>query len=259
MGVRIAVVQQDHNPGDVEANRRKALASVAQALSHDADVILFHEELLVGYVDDPRPLAEPVDGTTTRLFQRALRGTTSQVIYGLTERDGDDFYIAAIAVGADGLRGHYRKTHLWWDASGPRYEPNFYKAGDHWTTFDVGGYKAGIMICYDGDFLETTRSYANLGSAMLFWMNNRGSRGYEETRQKAELNSIIIATSCCCGRNERGEVCRGGSNIVDATGKLLAELWDKEGTIFADVEPSEVTALRRRNFYFVGQRRDLYR
>ncbi len=259
MSLRIAVVQQDHNPGRVEENRRKALASTRAALARGADVILFHEELLVGYADDPRSLAEPVAGTTTELFQQELRGTSSQVIYGLTERDGDSYYIAAAVVGADGLRAHYRKTHLWWNATGPRYEPGLYRPGDHWTTFDVCGHKAGIMICYDGDFLETARSYANLDCALLFWMNNRGSRGYEETRQKAELNSLILATSCCCGLNERGEACRGGSNIVDATGKLLAELWDREGIIYADVQPEAVMDLRRRNFNYVGQRRDLYR
>ena len=32
---------------------------------------------------------------------------------------------------------------------------------------------------------------------------------------------MIMATSCCCGVDESGSVCRGGSNITDATGKLL--------------------------------------
>jgi predicted amidohydrolase len=259
MSLRIAVVQQDHNPGGVEENRRKALASTREALARGAHIILFHEELLVGYAEDPRSMAEPVSGTTTGLFQQALGGTASQVVYGLTERDGTAYYIAAAVVGADGLRAHYRKTHLWWNATGPRYEPGLYRPGDAWTTFDVGGYKAGVMICYDGDFLETARSYANLGCVLLFWMNNRGSRGYEETRQQAELNSLIVATSCCCGLDERGQPCRGGSNIVDATGTLLAELWDREGIIYADVEPDRVMELRQRNPAYVGQRRDLYR
>lgn len=233
--------------------------SAAQAVDHGADVVLFHEELLVGYVEDPRALAEPVDGTTTRQFQEALRGTRTRVLYGLTERDGQDHYIAAVVVGSEGIVGHYRKTHLWWDASGARYEPGFYRPGDHWTTFDLGRFRAGVMICYDGDFPETTRSYANLGCTMLFWMNNRGSRGFEEVRDKARLNSIIIATSCCCGHDERMEPCRGGSNIVDAGGNLLAEIWDTEGIIYADVSPEDVLTLRQRNPWFVGQRRDLYR
>ena len=258
MSIKIAVVQQNHNPGSIEENRSKAVKSLIEAVENDADIVLFHEELIVGYVEDPRILAEPVDGISTQLFKEALKGSNSQVIYGLTEKSGDEYYIAALVVGSDGVHAHYRKTHLWWDAKGSRHEPSYYSPGMHWTTFDIKGVKAGIMICYDGDFFETTRSYANLDCEMLFWMNNRGSRGYKETRQKAELNSIIIATSCCCGYNERGNCCRGGSNIVDAKGNLLSEIWDKEGIIYADVDPAKVMELRNRNPYYIGQRRDLY-
>jgi len=70
--LRVAVVQQDGNPGGVQENRAKALAFAEQALAQGADVILFHEELLVGYAPDLAQLAEPVDGPTTRAFQALL-------------------------------------------------------------------------------------------------------------------------------------------------------------------------------------------
>lgn len=89
-------------------------------------------------------------------------------------------------------------------------------------------------------------------------MNNRGSRGYQEVRRLAETNSIIIATSCCCGPNENGHPCPGGSNVTDARGKLLSEIWDKEGVIYADVQPEEAIRLRNQNPWWRGQRGDLY-
>lgn len=100
------------------------------------------------------------------------------------------------------------------------------------------------MLCYDGAFPEMTRAYANRGCSVLFWLNQRESRGYAEVKDLAAQNSMIIATSCCCGVDELGRVCPGGSNITDATGKLLAEIWDREGTITADVCPAEVPAIR---------------
>lgn len=256
--VRIAVVQQAGNPGQVEANREKAMRFAEQALAHDADVILFHEELLVGYARNVRELAEPLDGPSVRAFRSLLKGSKALVICGLTERDGDRYYIAATAIGAGGVVAKYRKTHLWWAAQGLRYEPGVYTPGDRLVTFDVRGHKSGLMICYDGDFPEMARSYANLQCRMLFWMNNRGSRGYQEVRRLAETNSIVMATSCCCGPNENGNPCRGGSNIVDARGKLLGEIWDKEGAIYADVQPEEAARLRQQNPWWRGQRGDLY-
>lgn len=256
--VKIAVAQQNTVPGAVERNRARALEHAREALTEGAQIILFHEELLVGYYAGLRDLAEPVDGPTTRAFQHLLQGTDALVLYGLTEREGGDFYIAATLVSRDGVVANYHKTHLWWDATGLRHEPTFYRPGDRLVTFDVQGFKSGVMICYDGDFPEMARSYANLGCTMLFWMNNRESRGPNEVRPLARWNSMIMATSCCCGPDEAGRHCGGGSNIIDRDGRVLAELWDREGIIYAEVDPASVPAARAACPWFTGRRPDLY-
>ena len=258
LSLRIAVVQQNGNPGRPDENRAKALDYAARALAQDADVILFHEELLVGYSPDLRRLAEPLDGPTTQAFQELLSGTETLILYGLTERDGETFYISAPVVSASGVVANYHKTHLWWKAEGLRHEPTYYQPGDRLVTFWVKGAKCGIMICYDGDFPEMTRAYANLGCSVLFWMNNRGSRGHTEVKDLAARNSMIIAASCCCGPDERGQACRGGSNITDADGSLLAEIWDKQGSILADVLPSRALEMRAENPWYRGRRPELY-
>ncbi|MCP4313822.1 MAG: carbon-nitrogen hydrolase family protein, partial [Bacteroidetes bacterium] len=101
--VRVAVVQQNGNPGKVEENREKALGFASEALRQNADVILFHEEMLVGYVENLHELAEPLNGPTTQAFQKLLQGTETRVIYGLTERDGENYYISAPIVSASGV------------------------------------------------------------------------------------------------------------------------------------------------------------
>ena len=219
----------------MEENRKIALRHAKESLQKGADVVLFHEELLIGCTKNVRELAEPLDGPTTRAFQTLLQDSKALVICGLQERDGDRYYIAATVIGAGGVVANYHKTHLFWKADGPRCEPSIYTPGDRLVTFDLQGHKSGLMICYDGDFPEMARSYANLDCRLLFWMNNRPSRGHEEVKPLAEANSIIMATSCCCGVDEGGRKCSGGSNITDAQGKLLAEIREKEGVIYADV------------------------
>ena len=112
--LRIAVVQQNGNPRKPDENRNKALGFAARALAQNADVILFHEELLVGYTPNLHQLAEPVDGPTTQAFQDLLSGKESLIIYGLTERQSDTCYISAPIVSANGVLANYRKTHPWW-------------------------------------------------------------------------------------------------------------------------------------------------
>lgn len=256
--VRIAVVQQDGNPGQVDANRKKALGFAEEALTQKADIILFHEELLVGYDRNLRTLAETADGITTKAFQKLLKGTSSLIIYGLTEKENDNYFISAPVVSAEGLLANYRKTHLWWNAEGLRHEPTFYSPGEKLVSFDFKGTRCGIMICYDGDFPEMTRSYANLGCSIVFWMNNRGSRGHSEVKDLASGNSMIMAVSCCCGKNELGNPCRGGSNITGPKGELIKEIWDKEGMILTDVIPGQVEQIRKENPLYTGLRPELY-
>jgi predicted amidohydrolase len=258
MPFRIAVVQMQTVPGAVEANRARALDFAGEALEQRADVVLFHEGLLVGYHEHYRDLAEPADGATSRAFSELIAGSDARVLYGLTEREGDDFYLSAVLVGRGGVEAVYRKTHLWWKSDGLRHEPSYYRAGDSLVTFDLQGHKSGVMICYDGDFPEVARSYAACGCRMLFWLNNRQSRAHEEVRDLARRNCLIIASACCCGVNERGEDCPGGSNITDMDGTLLGELRDEEGLVIADVEPERADAARLANPWFTGRRPDLY-
>jgi predicted amidohydrolase len=258
MTIRLAVVQQAGNPGRPEENLAKALKSAAEALRQGAEIILFHEELTLGYVPNARDLAEPLAGPTSQAFQRLLQGREARIIYGLTERDGDTCYIAAPVISADGVLANYRKTHLWWASQGLRHEPAFYQPGDRLVTFEFKGQRIGLMICYDGDFPEMTRAYANRGCSIVLWLNNRGSRGHEEVTDLAYRNSMIIAAACCCGVNEQGDACRGGSNITAADGSLLAEIWDREGLIMAEVDPASALARRATNPWYRGQRPDLY-
>ncbi|MCE5277775.1 MAG: carbon-nitrogen hydrolase family protein [Planctomycetaceae bacterium] len=259
MSIKIAVVQMPIIPGEPDMNRRKALDMTAEALAGGADIVLLPEGMLMGYTSRMPDLAEPVNGPTTQAFQSLLAGSRAMVLYGLTERANYDCYLAATLVGAGGVMAHYRKTHLWWASDGLREEAAFFKPGHHLTTFDVKGFKAGVMICYDGDFPELTRTYATMGCSMVFWMNNRGSRGHGETAPLSLANSMIMAASCPCGKDEADRPCGGGSNITGPYGNLLAEIWNDEGVIYADVDPQAALDHRKSNPWYRGRRRELYR
>ena len=258
--MKIAVVQQDHNPGRVAENRDKALGFAKQALDEGADIVLFHEALLIGYHSDAASLAEPLHGETTEAFRRLLQGRSASIVYGLTERDGDALYISAPIVRAEGVVANYRKTHLWWNATGVRDETALITPGDRLVTFQQQGVRIGVLICYDGDFPEMFRTYARMGCDVVLWLNNRDSRRHGDGPDEASLrNTLVIATACCCGVDEAGHLCRGMSNIVDSDGALRAELDGREGVISAVVDVAHAPRLRAANPWFHGLRPELYR
>lgn len=259
--MKICVVQQSHNPGRVGENLSKALAFAKQALDGGSEIVLFHEELLVGYVEDPHALAQSVNGEAAQAFERLLRDYEGErkIIYGLTERCGQRYYISAPVVSREGVVANYRKCHLWKQGTPLRDETRLYTPGEGLVTFRHRGFQAGVMICYDGDFPEMARAYARMGCQMLFWMNNRESRGHDDFAQlHSRCNSLIVATSCCCGKDETGAWCSGKSNIVDYDATLLGELADREGILVAEVHPELVQAHREENPLFGGLREDLF-
>jgi len=246
--MRIAVVQQDHNPGQVEKKRAKAAGYARQALASGADLILFHEELLVGCSRQGAVLSEPVDGPTTHAFLQLLQGTDAVLVYGLTKIDGPDRFISAPVLSRTGLIANYRKTHLWWNSTGLRQETAFYKPGNQLVYFELRGSKIGVMICYDSDFPEMARTYAKRVCSILLLLNNHTSRGHQDrVSAQASDNSLIFAVSCCCGLDEKGTLGGGGSNITDDQGGLVTEIWDREGIIYADLDPSTALAHREKN------------
>ena len=82
--MKIACVQQNHNAGKVRENREKAIGFAKEALGNGAEIVLFHEELLIGYHKDMKELAEPADGITTSAFAELLAGMEAKIVYGLT-------------------------------------------------------------------------------------------------------------------------------------------------------------------------------
>jgi len=64
--MKVACVQQAHNTGNVEENRAKAVRFAKEALECGAEIILFHEELLIGYDNRMKELAEPVHTFNTQ-------------------------------------------------------------------------------------------------------------------------------------------------------------------------------------------------
>ena len=107
-------------------------------------------------------------------------------------------------------------------------------------------------------FPEMKRAYANVDCSALLWLNNRESRGHSDVKDLARTNSMIMATSCCCGVNEAGALRSGGSNTTDAKGSLLAEARNTEDLILKAVNPDKALQLRNLNPCYQGQRAELY-
>ena len=70
--------------------------------------------------------------------------------------------LSSPVIGSDGkLLGRQFKIHLF------RSEKKHAKAGNIYNIFQLGGYKIGVLVCYDVDFPEPSRIYALRGAELI--------------------------------------------------------------------------------------------
>ncbi|WP_420369481.1 nitrilase-related carbon-nitrogen hydrolase [Curtobacterium sp. L1-20] len=233
--------------GDVAANVEGIVAAVGRALDDGVDVLVLPELATSGYVFRDRTEAAAAAITTEHaLFRRVterLHGTTTVVVLGFCERDGDVLRNSVAVVDASGVRSVYRKTHLW-DREALVFEPG----DDAPPVVTTAHGRIGVLVCYDMEFPEMPRMLALAGADLVAVPTNWPVGAHPERDRVAEViaaqaaargNGVFVA---CCDRagTERGQDWNEASVIVDQFGWVVAEAPRGTGatTVTADVFPT---------------------
>lgn len=141
---------------DVETNRRRVAERVA-ALPDRVDLAVLPEQSLTGFVPDERIREVALDRGEAVEELAALAATHElDLLVGFVERDGsgEDCYNAAAYVRPDGGATVYRKRHLW---AGER---RVLQPGDGLVTVETPVGEAGVLTCYDLNFVGDSASFA---------------------------------------------------------------------------------------------------
>lgn len=221
--MRIGWIQTHPRYGEIQANLDDAARMLACA---HADLWVLPELFSSGYLFGTRSelerLAEPIPaGPTTQALVRLARGSGCALVAGLAEADpGGRIYNAAIAVDPSGLRGVYRKIHLF------DHEKEWFDAGDlPFPVVDLAGARVGIMICFDWRFPEAARTLALAGAQILAHPSNLVMPHCQAAMvTRAIENQVFIVTANRIGAEQRGGLAitfTGRSQIVAADGRVL--------------------------------------
>lgn len=225
-GTKIACVQMDVEISNVEANRRKIIERIESAAERGAEFVIFPECALTGYcfdsLEEARPFAEPIDGPSSQAIAETCRETGSHAVVGFIEKDGSDFYNAAMLVGPGGIIGGYRKVHLPFLGV-----DRFLTPGDQpFRIFDLPFGRVGINICYDASFPEAARALKLLGAELIVLPTNWPTGAWRTAEfivnTRACENHLNFAAVNRCGV-ERGWEFIGRSKVVDVNGDTIAE------------------------------------
>jgi predicted amidohydrolase len=229
--------------GDIDANARLSIAAIKAALSDGAKIVVLPELVSSGYMFDSREELEAaaigIEHPLLAGWAAAAAPTGAVVIGGFAERGQDGrIYNSAAVIDAGGVLGVYRKCHLW-----DREKLWFTAGSEPPAVFETSVGRIGVLVCYDLEFPEMTRSLG-LGGAELIavptnWPRVRRPRGehWPEVNiamAAARVNRLFIA---CCDRagRERGQEWNQGTVIIDPEGWVL-DAQPEVGAARADVD-----------------------
>jgi len=251
--MRVAVAQLEPKLAEKERNLDSCLVRLEEAAAQEAQLTVFPECVIPGYMFDSAeealPFAEEIPGPSTEAFERECRRLGVHAIAGLIEREGDTLYNAAILVGPEGLIGSYRKTHLPFLGV-----DRFVTPGDELKVFDTVLGRIGLIICYDLRFPEVTRTLALHGADLVALPTNFPMAAKVQTEVitlgRAAENRIYLLCANRVGKERTGEFC-GWSQIVDPYGKRLAEAGETEEALL--VAEVDVEKARDKDYVVPGE------
>lgn len=248
---KLALAQISCQQGQTAKNLKKMEKVLARATRHGADLVIFPELSLTGYVvrDQIYELAENIPGPSTRTMEKAAKESDAYVIFGMPELSGKTqatIYNAAVLVGPDGLIGRHRKMYL--PTHSVFEERRYFRPGYQIEAADTRLGKIGLIICYDIYFPEVAR-LARLDGAQLIVCISASPgmrRTFFETLTAARAieNASFLAFVNLVGV-EDGLQFWGGSRLVGPDGQILVRAkYDEEDLVigevnYADIRPVE--------------------
>jgi predicted amidohydrolase len=245
--IKVALAQIISQREDKNGNLGKIEDFTIKAKEEDADIVIFPELSLTGYVlrDQIYELAETIPGPSTKKITTLAKETKTHIILGLPElsqKTKATVFNTAIFVDPEGSIKKYRKMYL--PTHSVFEEKRYFRPGYQSVSFDTAVGNVGLLICYDIFFPEVCRLTRLKGAQLLVCISASPAirRNYFETLTVARAieNTAFLVYVNLAGV-EDGLQFWGGSRIVSPTGDLLVKAkYDVEDLVICDVDYKDI-------------------
>ena len=245
--ITIALAQISSKRENKKANLRKIEELTIKAKEQAADLVIFPELSLTGYVvrDQIYELAETIPGPATKKIEGIARKTGMHVIFGmpeLSEKTKATIFNTAVFIGPKGFIGKYRKMYL--PTHSVFEEKRYFRPGYQTAAFNTALGNIGLCVCYDLFFPEVCRLTRLKGAQLIVSISASPSvrRSFFEilTAARALENTAFLAYVNLAGVEE-GLQFWGGSRLVSPTGDILAKAkYDEEDFVTCEVDYNDI-------------------
>jgi predicted amidohydrolase len=245
--INLALAQIESKREDKFENLKKIEEVTLKARQQAADLVIFPELCLTGYVlgDQLYDMAETIPGPSTEKVEKIAREAGVHIVFGMPELSAKakaTMFNAAVLVGPNGLIGKYQKMYL--PTHSVFEEKRYFRPGYQTFAAETPLGNIGLCICYDLFFPEVTRLTRLNGAQLIvsisaspairrsFFEIITSARALENTTYLAYVNLVGV---------EDGLQFWGGSRLVAPNGDILAKAkYDEEDLIFCEVDFNEI-------------------
>ena len=245
--IKLALAQISSKRENKKANLQKIEEFTVKAKEQAADLVIFPELSLTGYVmkDQIYELAETIPGPSTKKIEAIAKKTGRHIIFGMPElsvKTKATIFNTAVLVGPKGVIGKYRKRYL--PTHSVFEEKRYFRPGDQTAAFTTPLGNIGLCICYDLFFPEVCRLTRLKGAQLIVAISASPAirRSFFEvlTAARALENTAFLAYVNLAGVEE-GLQFWGGSRLVSPTGDVLAKAkYDEEDFVTCEVDYSDM-------------------
>jgi predicted amidohydrolase len=256
--VRVAVCQILSIDGDREGNFRRVEYALEQARTEHADIAAFPESAILGWENpDAHRMASPIPGADSDRIAALARKYGLMISIGLDETDGGKLYDSAILVDKTGriLWKHRKLNVLAWLMDPPYAEDRPEDVGVTETEFG----RIGLVICADTFGDAIAKRIERLAPDLMLvpygwaapvdhWPEHAKELETLVTKRAIEWKCPVVGTDVIGQMTHgpwKGQTYGGASVVVDAAGRLLQVLRDRDvevRTVTLELKPASRTS-----------------
>lgn len=242
---------------DVEKNIEKIERITKEKMF---DLLVFPELSTTGYHFEKRKDLKKIslqkDDEIFDSLEKLCRDECKSVVFGFSEKDGENVYNSAMMITFEGKRYVYRKTHLFFK------EKKLFDKGDSgFFVVKLKDINVGMMICFDWIFPEAARTLALKGAQLIAHPSNLVMPYCQNAMITRSLeNRIFSITSNRIGR-EGDYNFTGKSQIVSFDGRIIHRAKSSTEEVFityVDLKKAKNKKINDRNDLFKDRRNEFY-
>ncbi len=170
----------------------------------------------------------------------------------IPELEDEEMYNTSYTYSKGKLIGKHRKMHLFdVDIKGgiTFKESSVLSPGEKVTTFDVGGLKIGVAICYDMRFPELMRAMVDHGAEVIvvpaaFNTTTGPAHWHITARARAVDNQVYFIVASPARSSYLSYKAYGHSIVVNPWGEILSEANELEEIIYAEIDTEYIKKVR---------------